>query len=306
MKRNKLYYIFESFRVNQWIKNLVVYTAIVFSGKLFDPQLFISTTYAFLTFVLLSSVSYVLNDIIDFEYDKKHPVKKFRPIASGKVSIQEATFLVFILVIIALIISLFFSLRFFMLSVFFVMLHFLYSLYLKKFAVIDILSISFSFMIRAFAGEIVTGFHIPIWLILTIFFGSLFIASVKRHAEYVIHGLSARSSLYSYKEHMLNFLTNTFATTTIISYSLYAYLERIPSIATPFNEYFSRVLPEFEARRWLMVTIPFVVYGISRYAQLLYTKDLGERPEKLITKDLPLIATIFLWGATIILLIYVL
>ena len=217
MKKNKLYYIFESFRVNQWIKNLVVYTAIVFSGKLFDPQLFISTTYAFLTFVLLSSVSYLLNDIIDFEYDKKHPVKKFRPIASGKVSIQEATFLVFVLVIIALIISLFFSLRFFMLSAFFVMLHFLYSLYLKKFAVIDILSISFSFMIRAFAGEIVTGYHIPIWLILTIFFGSLFIASVKRHAEYVIHGLSARSSLYSYKELMLNFLTNTFATTTIIS-----------------------------------------------------------------------------------------
>lgn len=306
MKKNKLYYIFESFRVNQWIKNLVVYTAIVFSGKLFDPQLFISTTYAFLTFVLLSSISYVLNDIIDFEYDKRHPVKKFRPIASGKVTIQEATFLVFVLVIIALIISLFFSLRFFMLSVFFVLIHFLYSLYLKKFAVIDILFISFSFMIRAFAGEIVTGYHIPIWLVLTIFFGSLFIASVKRHAEYVVHGPNTRSSLYSYKEHMLNFLTNTFATTTIISYSLYAYLERIPSIATPFNEYFSRILPDFEARRWLMVTIPFVVYGIARYAQLLYTKDLGERPEKLITKDLPLITTIFLWGATIILLIYVL
>src|SRR3990167_11194142 len=92
VKQNKLFYILESFRVNQWIKNLVVYTAIVFSGKLFNPELFAITSYAFLTFVVLSSVSYVLNDIIDYNYDKKHPVKKFRPIASGKLSIQEATF----------------------------------------------------------------------------------------------------------------------------------------------------------------------------------------------------------------------
>lgn len=306
MRQNKLFYILESFRVNQWIKNLVVYTAIIFSGKLLDPQLFVITTYAFLTFVLLSSVSYVLNDIIDYNYDRKHPVKKFRPIASGKIPLQEATFLVFVLMILALIISLFFSLRFFMLAVVFILLHLLYSLILKKYAVIDILSISFSFMIRAFAGEIVTGFHIPIWLILTIFFGSLFIASVKRHAEFVVHGSETRSSLNFYKEHMLNFLTITFATTTIISYSLFAYLERPPLISTPFNEYFSRVLPNFEGRRWLMITIPFVVYGIARYAQLLYTKDEGERPEKLITKDLPLIATIFLWGIMIITLIYIL
>ncbi|MFH1827170.1 MAG: UbiA prenyltransferase family protein [bacterium] len=306
MKKNKLLYILESFRANQWIKNLVVYTAIVFSGKLFNPELFTVTTYAFLIFVVLSSVSYLLNDIIDYNYDRKHPIKKFRPIASGKLSIQEATFLAFVLMLITLIVSLFFSLKFFILAVIFILLHFFYSLYLKKYAVIDILSISFSFMIRAFAGEIVTGYHIPIWLILTIFFGSLFIASVKRHAEFVIHGSETRTSLNFYKEHMLNFLTNTFATTTIISYSLYAYLEKPPNIYSPFNDYFSRVLPNFEARRWLMITIPFVVYGISRYAQLLYTKEEGERPEKLITKDIPLIATIFLWGATIIMLIYIL
>ena len=306
VKGNKIRYIFKSFRVNQWIKNLVVFTAIVFSGELFNLDLFLSTTYAFFTFALLSSVSYVLNDIIDYNYDRKHPVKKFRPIASGKISIQEATFLVFVMIIISLLISLFFSLKFFVLCALFILLHLLYSLYLKKYAVIDILSISFSFMIRAFAGEVVSGYHIPIWLTLTIFFAALFIASVKRHAELVVHGTITRSSLDYYKEHMLNFLTNTFATITIISYSLYAYFERIPNINTPFNEFFNQILPNFEARRWLIITIPFVVYGISRYAQLLYEKEEGERPEKIITKDVPLITTIFLWGLTIILLIYVL
>jgi len=248
----------------------------------------------------------VLNDIIDYNFDRKHPVKKFRPIASGKISIQEATFIVFVMIIAALLISLLFSLKFFILSSLFILLHLLYSLYLKKYAVIDILSISFSFMIRAFAGEVVSGFHIPVWLILTIFFASLFIASVKRHAELVVHGSETRGSLDYYKDHMLNFLTSTFATTTIISYSLYAYLEKIPNINTPFNEFFNQILPNFEARRWLMITIPLVVFGISRYAQLLYEKEEGERPEKIITKDIPLITTIFLWGTLIILLIYVL
>jgi 4-hydroxybenzoate polyprenyltransferase len=302
----KIIYILKSFRVNQWVKNLVIYTAIVFSGELFNLDLFLKTTYAFLIFVLLSSVSYVLNDIIDYSYDRKHPIKKFRPIASGKITIQEATFIVFVLVIIALLISLFFSLKFFILSSLFILLHLLYSLYLKKYAVIDILSISLSFMIRAFAGEVVSGFHIPIWLTLTIFFAALFIASVKRHAELIVHGTITRSSLDYYKEHMLNFLTNTFATITIITYSLYAYLEKIPNINTPFNEFFNQILPNFEARRWLMITIPFVVYGISRYAQLLYEKEEGEIPEKIITKDVPLITTIFLWGTIIILLIYIL
>jgi 4-hydroxybenzoate polyprenyltransferase len=306
VRDNKIIYIFKSFRVDQWIKNLVIYTAIVFSGNLFNLNLFIQTTYGFLIFVLLSSVSYVLNDIIDYNYDRKHPVKKFRPIASGKISIQEATFIVFVLIVVALLTSLFFSLKFFILSLLFIILHLLYSLYLKKHALIDILSISFSFMIRAFAGEVVSGYHTPIWLTLTIFFAALFIASVKRHAELITQGTTTRSSLDYYKEHMLNFLTNTFATITIITYSLYAYLEKIPNINTPFNEFFNQILPNFEARRWLMITIPFVVYGIARYAQLLYEKEEGERPEKIITKDIPLIATIFLWGITIILLIYVL
>lgn len=306
MGKDRIIILLRTLRVNQWIKNLVVFTAILFSGKLFDADLFLRTLWAFFIFCLLSSTSYVLNDIIDFRYDKKHPVKRMRPIAAGQVTIPEATFMVFILTLVSLIASLFFSIPFFFLSLLFILLHFFYSLYLKKHAVIDIFVISFSFMIRTFGGEVATGYHIAIWLTLTIFFVSLFMATVKRHAELVAHGKEARPSLYYYKEHLLDFLTTTFATITIIAYAFYTYFERLPSVKTIFSDVFSNYFPSFEVRKWMMVTIPFVVYGIARYAQLLYEKEEGERPEKLITTDMPLIVSIAVWAIIVISLIYIL
>jgi len=293
-------------RVNQWMKNLIVFTAVIFSGKLFDVVVLWQTFLAFCIFCLLSSTSYLLNDIIDYPYDKKHPIKRYRPIASGEISLQQATFAVFILTIASLLVSLLFSSSFFFLAVLFLLLHFFYSLYLKKFPTVDIFSISFSFMLRAFAGEVVTGFHIPIWLLLTIFFVSLFMATVKRHAELITHGRETRESLYRYQEHYLDFLTTTFATGTIIAYATYTYVEKIPQVNTIFSTAMSSYLPGFEARKWMMITIPLVVYGIARYAQLLYEKVEGERPEKIITKDIPLISTILLWVGIIVLLMYVL
>lgn len=293
-------------RVNQWIKNLIVFTAVIFAGKLFDGYIVWQAFLSFCIFCLLSSTSYLLNDIIDYPYDTKHPIKRYRPIASGEISMQQATFAVFILTIVSLLFSLLFSPSFFFLALLFILLHFFYSLYLKKFPTIDIFSISFSFMIRAFGGEVVTGYHIPIWLLLTIFFISLFMATVKRHAELITHGRETRESLYRYQEHYLDFLTTTFATGTILAYATYTYMEKIPQVSTVFSAFTSNYLPGFEARKWMMITIPLVVYGISRYAQLLYEKVEGERPEKIITKDVPLIATIVLWIGIIVLLMYVL
>jgi len=305
MSGNKFFTLLRALRVNQWIKNLVVFTAIIFSGNLFVTEAFLQTTYAFFVLCFLSSTSYVLNDIIDYQFDKKHPIKKLRPIASGSISIPEATFIVFILTLVSLIASLFFSLPFFFLSLVFILLHFFYSLYLKRKPVIDIFTISFSFMIRTLAGEVVTGYHIPIWLLYTIFFGSLFMATVKRHAELVAHGSQARASLDQYKEHMLDFLTNTFATGTILAYAFFTYVDRPPQIRTFFSESISNLIPTFEVRRWMMTTIPLIVYGISRYAQLLYEREEGERPEKIVTTDRPLIFTMFLWGLIVIGIIYV-
>jgi len=305
-KESRLLIYLRAIRANQWMKNFIVFTAIIFSGKLFDWPIFLNTLFAFAIFCLLSSTSYLLNDIIDYPYDRRHPIKRFRPIASGQISIHHATFMVFILTIVSLLISLVFSLPFFFLSLLFILLHFFYSLYLKKFPTIDIFTISFSFMIRAIGGEVVTGYHIPIWLLLTIFFVSLFMATIKRHAELVSHGKDARESLYRYKEHFLDFLTITFATGTILAYSFYTYMEKLPQVTTVFSSFTMQILPSFEVRKWMMTTVPLVVYGVARYAQLLYEKAEGERPEKIITQDVPLVVTIFLWITIIISLIYVL
>ena len=296
----------KAMRVNQWIKNLVVFTAIIFSGKLFDLGVDWQGFLAFGIFCLLSSTSYLLNDIIDYPYDRKHPIKRYRPIASGEISMQQATFAVFLLTIISLVLALLFSLPFFFLSLVFILLHFFYSLYLKRFPTVDIFTISFSFVLRAIGGEMVTGYHIPIWLLLTIFFISLFMATVKRHAELLTHGRETRESLYRYQEHFLDFLTTTFATDTIIAYATYTYVDKIPQVSTFFSPFTESLFAGFEARKWMMLTVPMVVYGIARYAQLLYERVEGERPENIITKDIPLVTTIFIWVCMVVLLIYIL
>ncbi len=304
MNPRKIKAIIRASRPNQWLKNLIIFTSIIFAGQLFNTDLLIKTLIGFVLFCLLSSVSYILNDIIDYPFDKKHPAKKFRPIASGELSVPDATFVVFATTLVVLIASLFFSVPFFFMAFAFLLLHFFYSLYFKMHPVLDIFTISFSFMMRAFAGSVITGYHIQIWLLLTVFFISLFIATVKRHAELVNHGTETRASLYRYKEHLIDFLTTTFATLTITSYSLYTFLEKPPVIDTPISTFFTTTFPAFEARKWIMVTVPIVVYGIARYAQLLYEKEQGETPETIITKDKPLIAAIALWGAIVIGLIY--
>lgn len=302
MKQSRWYTYARALRVNQWIKNLIVFTAILFSGNLLVPNLLWQSVFAFVIFCLLSSVSYLLNDIIDYSYDQKHPVKRNRPIAAGLITLPQATFLMFLLAIVSLIASLLFSVSFFVITFCFLLLHVSYSLFLKRYPIVDIFTISFSFLIRAMAGEVASGFHIPIWLLLTIFFVSLFMATVKRHAELVRQGKETRLSLLNYNDHLLMFLTNTFATATILAYSLYTYLERPPLIDTPLSYLYPRL--DFEGRKWLMLTIPFVVYGIARYAQLLYQRDEGERPEKIVTTDKPLVVSMVLWAIITVSLIY--
>ena len=135
---------------------------------------------------------------------------------------------------------------------------------------------------------------------------SLFMATVKRHAELVAHGRETRISLYRYNEHFLDFLTYTATTSTIMSYSFYTYFEKLPQTETEISKFFNLTFPGFEARKLLMISIPLVVYGIARYAQLLYEKAEGERPERIITTDIPLVVTIGLWGIIVISLIYIL
>lgn len=295
-----------SLRPGQWIKNALVFTAITITGKLTDLPLLTKTFWGFIFFCLLSSSSYLVNDLLDVRYDRLHPEKRNRPLASGKLSSEAAIITAISLALIGLIGCLFLSFGLFLLGIGFLSLHFLYSSNIKKHAVFDILAIASSFVIRAYAGEALTGYHLPVWLMLTVVFLALFIATGKRRSELVTEGSKTRPVLSAYRRQLLDFYTSTFATASLISYSLFTFFTEPPHFSDPIKRFLLLNFPKALGRKWLMAfTIPFVIFGIMRYAQLIYEKREGEKPEKLLASDLPLSLAVIGWGIMIIFIIYV-
>lgn len=302
----KYFALLKALRPNQWIKNFILFAAIIFNGRLFDINYFVLTLVGFIIFCMLSSASYLFNDIIDMRYDKLHPLKNKRPLASGQIKLNLASETAFILGLFGLISALFLSVNFFVISAIFTLLHIFYSLLLKKHAVLDILSIAFSFILRAFAGEILTGYHLPFWLFLTILFVALFVAATKRHAELLHQGSVTRPALFQYRERLLDSYTSMFGSASIIAYSLFAFIEEPIQFTGPLKQFLVNVAPLVIERKWMVTTIPFIIYGLMRYAQLAYEGTAGEQPEKIITKDIPLIISIVGWGLSIITILYIL
>lgn len=307
-KMKKLWFwpLLVSLRPGQWIKNTLIFTPVIFNGLLTNPYLFIKCLWGFLIFCLLSSASYLFNDLIDLRYDRLHPQKKYRPLANGALDSSLAIQTAILLSLAGLVFSFLLSYGLFLLGIAFVIIHILYSSLLKNFAVLDILAIASSFIIRTFAGEVLTGYHVPVWLMLTVIFLSLFIASGKRRSELILEGAKTRLALLSYRRQLLDFYTSTFANAAILSYALFTFFTEPPKFSEPLTRFLLINFPQALGRKWLMAaTIPFVIFGIMRYAQLVYEKHEGETPEKLLTSDLPLSLTVVGWGIMIILIIYV-
>jgi len=298
--------VMSALRPNQWIKNLILFTAIIFTGELFNPYYFWLTALGFSIFSALSSSSYLFNDIIDVKYDRLHPVKKNRPLASGKLELNRAAELAFLLGFFGLIAAILISISFFFVALLFVLLHIFYSLIFKKYALYDIFGISLSFILRAYAGEVLTGFHLPFWLFLTIFFVALFVAATKRHAELLRQGPKSRPALFQYRDKLLDSYTSMFGSAAIIAYSMFTFLEEPPKFSTPIREFLFDVFPQAVDRKWMVTTIPFILFGLMRYAQVAYEGNKAEQPEKIVTTDLPLIVSILAWGLTIITILYIL
>jgi len=298
--------IVRALRPNQWIKNLILYSAIIFTGELFSPYYFWITTLGFLVFSTLSSSSYLFNDIIDLKLDKLHPVKKNRPLASGKLQLNKAVETAFLLAFFALIAAILISVSFFLVALLFILLHIFYSLLFKKHAVLDILGIAFSFILRAYGGEVLTGYHLPFWLFLTILFVALFVAATKRHAELLRRGANSRPALFQYRDRLLDSYTSMFGSASIIAYSLFTFLEEPPKFSSPTRQFLVTVFPQAIERKWMVITIPFIIYGLMRYAQLAYEGREAEQPEKIVTTDIPLIVSIAGWGILVITILYIL
>ncbi|MBI3385595.1 decaprenyl-phosphate phosphoribosyltransferase [Candidatus Gottesmanbacteria bacterium] len=304
-----LYTILKAARPRQWLKNLAVFAVLLFSGQLFRIPLLLASLWAFIAFCLLSSSNYIFNDILDAPRDRKHPFKKFRPVASGKLPVSLAFIISLVFLVVGLAISQFIGRTFFLLAFAFIVLQYSYSLFLKHASVIDILAITTAYFLRVYAGEAATGYHISIWLALAALSLALFLAVGKRRAELtLIKGYEGvvpkdtRESLSHYSERLLDTYTAMFADSTFITYAFFTFLARPTNEGFFFRNYadFAGDLP---GRKWMMITIPFVLFGIMRYMQLIY-EGKGESPEQILTSDPPLIITIILFGLSVLFVVY--
>lgn len=293
--------LLKSARPRQWLKNFAIFTTILFTGQLFSGDLLWRSLTAFLAFCLLSSSNYIFNDILDAPKDRRHPFKRFRPIASGRMPEPVAKLAVVLLALTGLWVARGVTPLFFLFAIAFLALQYAYSLFLKHFTVVDILTITIAYILRVYAGEAATGYHISIWLALAALSLALFLVVGKRRAELTLiqsyEGVvprDTRASLSHYSEKLLDTYTAMFANSTFITYAFFTFL------AQPSTEGFLWDLP---GRKWMMITIPFVLYGIMRYMQLIY-EGKGESPEKILTSDLPLLTTVILWVGSVLVVVY--
>jgi decaprenyl-phosphate phosphoribosyltransferase len=201
---------------------------------------------------------------------------------------------------------------FFLITLVYLVIQILYSTFLKSLAVLDILAIAAGYILRVYAGEFASGMHISVWLLLTTISISLFLAVGKRRSELTLvsqtrgaHIDEIRKSLSHYSGRLLDVYASVFATSTFITYSLFTFLEEPQGFKLSLGIVLPEFLPTFFYKKWLMITILPVVYGLMRYLQDIYEKHEGESPEKVLLSDRPLLATVLLWVLLVIVIIYV-
>ena len=313
IQNSTLYLILKSMRPKQWIKNLALYAALVFSGFFFyDPRdaapYFVTVTFAFIIFCFLASGIYIINDILDVESDRQHPFKKKRPIASGKLSVPIALFAAMTLFAIVFLASFWLSLFFKFMVLSYLVLQIIYVKYTKHIAILDVISIAAGFLIRIYAGAVVVNLHMSVWFLLTVISASLFLAVGKRKSERTL--LSGkivgdtRKTLKRYSQRLLDQYTGMFANATWLTYALFTFEgdATIPpySLAT----FYSFLPKALQSQKLLMLTVPLVVFGVMRYLQLVYEDNEGESPEKVLLRDKPLLMTVFIFALLVMFIIY--
>ncbi len=280
-------------RPNQWVKNVFVLAALVFSRHLFESPYVIKTAVAFTAFCLISSATYVFNDITDRERDQNHPAKMDRPVASGAVLPGTAALLGTVILIPGLIISLSLGRSFLIVAGSYIILQVAYNLILRQIVLLDIISIALGFVLRAVAGAAAIDVYISPWLILCTLLVALFLGFAKRRHEIVILGDSAgdhRDILEEYTIPFLDQLITIVTATTIVAYSIYT---------------LSPDVTEKVGNRYMILTLPFVIYGIFRYLYLVNVKEKGGNPSKDLLSDGPLLLSIFLYGLAAVAVLYI-
>jgi 4-hydroxybenzoate polyprenyltransferase len=279
-------------RPRQWIKNGFIFFALIFDRQLFIPEAFWRTVVGFSLFCLLSSAVYLFNDIADMEADRHHPEKKFRPIASGTLPVKVAVLAALLLTLISIPLGYLLSPRFALILTGYLVINLLYSRWLKHMPILDVIVVSSGFVLRVAAG---VALIYPVerfspWLYMITVLFSLYIGLGKRRAEMNLleQGASAhRKVLDGYTIPLLDQYITIVSGMTIVAYSLYTFSA-----------------PNLPENHIMMLTIPFVVYGIFRYLQLIQIGHAAGSPDEVALKDRPLQITVFLWGLAVIAIFY--
>lgn len=318
LTNNILFYILKSARPQQWIKNISLYAALLFSGFFFyvpnDALPYaVTVTLAVIVFSILTSSIYILNDVIDYEADRRHPFKKKRPIASNKLPIPIAIFVAVIGLAIVLLSSFWFTAFFRLMIMGYFLLQITYATKFKHVAILDVASIATGFLIRIYAGAVVVNLHMSVWFLLTVISASLFLAVGKRQSERTLLAGSddkelgaTRATLRRYSQRLLDQYTSMFANATWLTYALFAFQDEGVQPSGKLATFYGILPKTLQSEKLLMISVPFVIYGVMRYLQLVYEDNQGESPEKVLLRDKPLLTTVFSFGLTVMLVIYVL
>ncbi len=285
LRKLKAYIILS--RPKQWIKNVFVFAALVFSNNLFNISLLETTIFTSIIFCAASIFVYILNDLVDAERDKYHPKKQNRPIASNLVSKWEAIIIIVFLLPIIIYFSYTLNKYFTLIILAYLLNNLLYSFILKRIVIVDAMSIAFGFILRVVAGAAVIDVELSPWILLCTFLISLFIGFSKRRNELVLLEFRAESHREILQHYSLQFIDHILSTTTsltVIAYSIYTF--------------------SAHSNSYMMLTIPFVLYGIFRYQYLIYIKRECGNPEEIFLSDKPLILDSFFWVCMSIFIIY--
>ena len=281
-----------SVRPHQWTKNLVVLAALALSKHLFgDLDAVVRGVAAFLVFCALSGATYILNDLVDLEQDRLHPVKCRRPLASGALPVAVAQGAGLLLTLAALAASVALGWRFAVAAASYLALSVTYSFVLKHVVILDVLEIAIGFVLRAVAGALAIGVVFSDWLLVCTILLALFLALAKRRHELVTLGDAAshRPILAEYSPYLLD---QMIAVVTASCLTAYAFYTLAPE-----------TIEKYRTDR-LSLTIPFVIYGIFRYLYLVHRKEQGGSPSDLLLTDRPLLAAVALWALAVVVIVY--
>jgi 4-hydroxybenzoate polyprenyltransferase len=279
-------------RLHQWVKNIILFAGIIFGKKLLLFDSLLSVLFGFTLFSLIASSQYIVNDYIDRKQDALHPEKKHRPIASGKIDADIALVSSCIILSLSLVLAYKLNPIFLGISLFYFLFNLLYSKYLKHIVILDVMSISIGFVLRAIAGAVLVNVQFSSWLLLCTFMLSLFWGFSKRRGEILLldnNAQSHRKILEEYSTEFLNIMLGISATVTIISYVMYT---------TSQN-----TIQNFGTDK-LIFTIPIVTYAVFRSLYIVYIKNMGHNPSKAILTDYSVLLSGFIWSVMVYILIY--